>query len=114
MRTSAAIIIFLTLVTGCSTTARFKIPEGTELYLANRAQPVTIGENGIVRTRPYFWSSIAGIHYRLEKDHKVVQEGHVAARFRPVSIFWPPYALIYWPVGFNRHASYDLTGTRKN
>ena len=49
-----------------------------------------------------------GIPYKLEKDGKVVGEGKLQAKFRPVSIFWPPAALIYWPMGFG-WGCYDLT-----
>ena len=78
MKRIVVIGMCLALTTGCSTIARFKVPEGAELYLANRPKPVTITNDGEVKTRPYFWSSIAGIHYRLEKNHKVVQEGKIA------------------------------------
>jgi hypothetical protein len=29
-------------------------------------------------------------------------------KFRTVSIFWPPFAAIYWPMGFNPNVTYDL------
>ncbi|HSQ41293.1 MAG TPA: hypothetical protein VLM37_03325 [Fibrobacteraceae bacterium] len=60
-------------------------------------------------TRPYFWTAAGGIPYRLEKNGEVIQEGKVPAHFRVVSIFWPPYALIYWPMGFGGDRNYDLT-----
>ena len=31
------------------------------------------------------------------------------AKFRPVSIFWPPVAILYWPIGFRLECN-DLTG----
>jgi hypothetical protein len=93
-------------VAGCTTTAHFKVPENTTLYLEER--PAGIGADGTVTTRPYFWTSAPGIHYRLEKDGATVQRGRIPSRFRPVSIFWPPYALIYWPFGFLDNTTYDL------
>ena len=54
MKRTVIIGVCLVLTTGCSTTARFKVPEGAELYLANRPKPVTIADDGKVVTRPYF------------------------------------------------------------
>ena len=97
------------LSAGCSTVGRFKIPEGDQLFLGGRPIPVEVHENGVVRTRPYFWSSAGGIRYRLEKDGQTIKEGKVKSRFRVASIFWPPYALIYWPFGFDQRQFNDLT-----
>lgn len=63
--------------------------------------------SGTWTTRPFFWTASAGVPYRVEKDGKVVDEGKLSARFRAASIFWPPFALIYWPMGF-RFDRYDL------
>ena len=35
-------------------------------------------------------------------------EAELRARFRVASIFWPPFAIIYWPMGFGQRC-YDLT-----
>ena len=72
--------------------------------------PSSLIENGVATSRPFYWTAIAGIRYRLEKDNKVIQKGKLRARFRPASIFWPPYGIIYWPVGF-AYEKYDLTDT---
>ena len=93
--------------TGCSTTANFKIPEGHQLMVTDRV--VTPDANGDWKTSPFFWSSVAGADFRLkDKNGKVVRTGKLKTNFRVVSIFWPPAALIYWPVGF-RAGQYDLT-----
>jgi hypothetical protein len=105
----AKIFVVMTLIliaSGCSTSAIFKIPDGSELYLYNRPQAMNVEPNGRVVTRPFFWTAAGGVPYRLEKDGSVIKEGKLKARFRPVSIFWPPGGLIYWPMGLN--AEYDL------
>jgi hypothetical protein len=104
-------IILLTLIssmlviTGCSTTARFKLPQGTKIVVDN--VPLSTIEAEEYKRSPYFWNVAAGIPYRLEKDGKIVKEGNLKSRFRVASIFWPPGALIYWPMGFD--GPYDLT-----
>jgi hypothetical protein len=92
----------------CTTTAQFQLPPQTSVRFDNRPQ---LYPAGAVETRPYFWNSTSGIRYQLEQDGKVVGEGRVQAKFRPASIFWPPYALIYWPMGFAQ-SCYDLTGDK--
>jgi len=96
---------------GCSTTGRFVIPPNTQLEVYRR--PVTLAADGTVTTRPFFWTAAGippggGIEYRLLDGQKVVKQGRLRAKFRVVSIFWPPYALIYWPMGFNSKITYDL------
>ncbi len=104
---SMALLSVATLgLVGCSTTAHFTIPQGTTLTVYQR--PVELDEDGSWKTRPFFWSAAGGAPYLLMKDGQVVDEGKLATRFRVVSIFWPPAALIYWPMGF-RSEHYDLT-----
>ena len=55
----------------------------------------------------------AGIPYSLQKDGKVVKEGKLRTKFRTVSIFWPPFAAIYWPMGFNPDITYDLVNDKQ-
>lgn len=100
-------------ITGCSTRGTFVVPEGADLYIHHRSEPVVVKEDGTVTTRPYSWSAMGvapsgGITYRLEQDGEVVKEGKLRAVFRGASIFWPPYAIIYWPTGLNPHITYDL------
>jgi hypothetical protein len=106
-------VVLLSLITGCTTTGTFKVPPGTELFVYKRAEPVNIKADGKGTTKPFFWTAAgvppeSGIPYRLEKAGKVVKEGRLRAKFRVVSIFWPPFALIYWPMGFNPDITYDL------
>lgn len=108
----------LVMVTGCTTTGTFKVPSGTDLYVYKRPEPVDIKADGKVTTKPFFWTAAGvppdgGIPYRLEKGGKVVKEGKLRTKFRTVSIFWPPAAAIYWPMGFNPDITYDLVNDRQ-
>lgn len=118
MLNKIVLALFLSLLVGCTTTGHFKVPEGSQLYLYKRPQPVDIKANGEVTTRPFFWSAAGvppggGIPYRLEKDGKVLKEGKLRAKFRVVSIFWPPFSLIYWPMGLNPNITYDLINDKQ-
>lgn len=107
-------VIACLVIAGCSTTGTFKVPKDSQLYLYDRAEAVSVADDGKVVTRPYFWTAAGGVPYRLEKNGKVIDEGKLRAKFRPVSIFWPPGALIYWPMGLNPNITYDLVkGTQK-
>lgn len=112
------IVLFMLVVTGCTTTGHFKVPEGSNLYLYERPNPVAIGNNGEVTTKPFFWTAAGmppggGVPYRLEKNGDTLKEGRLRAKFRPVSIFWPPFALIYWPMGLNPDITYDLVNDKQ-
>ncbi len=109
---SLALAAFLSLgLAACTTTGRFVVPQGSQLEVYRR--PVTVGSDGRVVTRPFFWTAAGippggGVEYRLLKDGKAIQQGRLRAKFRVVSIFWPPFALIYWPMGLNPNVTYDL------
>lgn len=96
----------LSLNSGCSTTGHFVTPAKSQLYVMGR--PVAVKPDGTVTTKPFSWGGAGGIPYRLEQDGKVIQQGKLRAKFRPASIFWPPVALAYWPMGFNPNIQYDL------
>jgi hypothetical protein len=106
-----------TTLSACTTQGRFVIPEGTQLEVYRR--PVTPDANGVVVTRPFFWTAAGvapngGCEYRLLKGDQVLQQGRLRVVFRPVSIFWPPAAAIYWPMGLNPTITYDLVkGTQE-
>lgn len=116
---SIAIAIGLVLVFvlgACTTTGTFKIPEGTQLEVYRR--PVTVEAGGRVTTSPFFWTAAGlppggGIEYRLLENGQPVKQGRLRAQFRVVSIFWPPLALIYWPMGLNPHITYDLVDDKQ-
>ncbi len=107
------LILLTVFVMGCTTTGNFKVDEGSKLYIYERPDPVEISANGKVTTAPFFWTAAgmppeAGIPYRLEKNGQAIKEGRLRTKFRVVSLFWPPFALIYWPMGFNPNITYDL------
>ncbi len=107
------LVFIILLLTGCTTTGHFKVPDNSQLYIYERPEAVNIKPDGEVTTKPYFWTAAGmppdgGVPYRLEKDGQVLKEGRLRAKFRPVSIFWPPFALIYWPMGLNPNITYDL------
>lgn len=114
IKKTSLLLASMILATGCTTTGTFKVPEGSKLYIYKRPEPVQIAADGKVTTKPFFWSAAGippggGIDYRLEKDGQTVKEGHLRAKFRVASIFWPPvYGLIAWPMGFNPNITYDL------
>ena len=103
------LILFVSLLTslsvGCSTSGNFVVPQGSQLEIYER--PATVGSDGTVTMSPFFWTAVAGIPYRLTVNGET-KTGKLRARFRVVSIFWPPFALIYWPVGFSPNLTYDL------
>jgi hypothetical protein len=63
-------------------------------------------------TRPFFWTSIVGIEYSLIQGDKIAKSGKLPSSFRIWSVFFPPYAVIYWPFGFSFDC-YDLSNPQK-
>jgi len=104
----AAFSAWVLIVTGCTTSGMFIVPPDTKLYIYKRPEPVVIAADGKVTTRPYFWTAAGGVPYTLEKDGVVIKQGKLRVKFRVVSIFWPPFADIYWPMGLNPSLTYDL------
>lgn len=107
----AALVALLVMSAGCSTHGTFRIPPGTDLEIYQRR--VNIEPNGQVETRPFFWTAagippLGGVEYRLLKDGRVIKAGRLRTKFRVASIFWPPFAAIYWPMGLNPDITYDL------
>ncbi|MCP4181363.1 MAG: hypothetical protein GY756_26680 [bacterium] len=106
--------VFILVFSGCTTSGYFKVPEKSKLYIYKRPIPVIIAADGHVETKPFSWTAAGippegGIPYRLTSDSgKVISEGRLRAKFRPVSIFWPPFAFFYWPMGLNPDITYNL------
>jgi hypothetical protein len=103
----AALFSALVITAGCSTTAQFKLPPDTTLKVTGRdAKPDASGK---WQTSPFFWTEISGAKYWLmDSSGKVIRSGKLKTQFRVVSVFWPPAALAYWPVGFAQ-GEFDLT-----
>ncbi|MEQ1738748.1 MAG: hypothetical protein ABL884_02490 [Methyloglobulus sp.] len=73
------IVLMLLMMAGCTTTGHFKVPEGSNLYIYKRPEPVTIKPDGEVTTKPYFWTAAGvppggGVPYRLEKMAKPLKK----------------------------------------
>ena len=94
------------IISACSTTGYVVIPEGSDLYINKR--PASVQKDGKVTTKPYFWDSVEGVPYRIEKNNETIKEGTLDTKFRATSIFWPPYAIIYRPLGLDSKLTYDL------
>lgn len=107
-------VVALVALTGCSTRGHFVVPEGSQLYLGGRPEPVKVEAGGLVTTKPFGWGALGippdkGIPYKIEKDGKVVQQGKLRTVFRGASLFWPPvYGIIALPTGLNPNITYDL------
>lgn len=113
-----SLLLMYLVLSACTTTGHFKVPEGSQLYIYERPQPVDIKANGEVTTKPYFWTAAGippggGVPYRLEKNGETLKEGRLRAKFRVVSLFWPPFAAIYWPMGLNPDITYDLINDKQ-
>jgi hypothetical protein len=107
----------LALLAGCTTTGHFKVPEGANLYINDRPEPVTIGANGEVTTEPFCLTvagtpPVGGVPYRLEKDGQIIKAGRLDTEFRVESLFFPPFAQFYWPFGFDS-GTYDLVNEQQ-
>lgn len=103
-----ALSLLLPLAVGCTTSGQFELPPNTEIEIYERP-PVVPDSTGTIEMKPFFWTAIAGVPYKLYEDGEVVKSGRLKARFRVVSIFWPPFALIYWPAGLDPDVTHDLT-----
>jgi hypothetical protein len=107
LKRAAGLLALAMIVSGCSTKAYFKLPENSRVAVYERPQQHA---QGLVKTRPFFWTAAGGIPYKLSgNDGTLLQQGKLRARFRVASIFWPPGGIIYWPMGFGQRC-YDLTG----
>lgn len=85
------------ILAGCSTKAWVKLPQDTKIQVNEGKQ----FSQGLMVTRPFFWNKAGGVPYKLiNNDGEVIDEGKLRTRFRVSSIFWPPYSIIYWPLGF--------------
>ena len=52
--------------------------------------------------------------YKIEKNGEMIKDGKLCSKFRVASIFWPPFALIYWPLGYHPDITYDLVNDVQN
>src|SRR5574337_252525 len=95
------------MLVGCATAAQFKLPAGTDIKFDTHDKEFASGDVSVL---PFGWKASSGIDYSLTRKGKVVKSGKLPAKFRIVSIFWPPiYGIIAWPMGFKGDC-FDLTG----
>lgn len=110
--TSILAVFSFLVIAGCSTSASFKLPPNTGLLIKGEKVSFETATDAdgypVLNTRPFFWDAAVDISYSLIQNDKVIKEGKLPAQFRIVSIFWPPYSIIYWPFGFKLDC-YDLT-----
>src|SRR4051812_21502514 len=103
MKHSLKLFFFAAIATamiGCSTSSKFVIPAGQTLKVTDRA--VTVGPDGEWKTSPFFWNTAGGAPFYLyDANGNMVRRGTLKTNFRIVSIFWPPVALAYWPMGLD-------------
>jgi hypothetical protein len=107
--------VILIVLSGCHTSASFILPPNTDLMINGERISFDSRDNdGRLKFEriPFFWTSIAGIEYSLIQNDKIVKTDKLPSEFRIASIFWPPYAYIYWPVGFSFDC-YDLSDVNK-
>lgn len=101
----AILFLLIALISGCHTSTQFLLPIATDIIIKDERFSAAKDGYVDVTVRPFFWT---GIHYVLVKGDDVVQEGKLESHFRIASLFWPPYAIIYWPKGFSNDC-YDMT-----
>ncbi|MES2673135.1 MAG: hypothetical protein V4660_02795 [Pseudomonadota bacterium] len=119
--TNVGVIFFIAvLLSACTTSGKFVVPEGSKLYLGDRTTPVNIDSRGIVKTKAFGWEAMGlpptkGIPYRLVVDGKTTKEGRLRAKLKVSSIFFPPIiGIIAYPTGLNPDITYNLvTGEQK-
>jgi hypothetical protein len=107
-----SVLLSVLVVAGCTTSASFRLPPDTTLLIKGERMTFEAKTDPqgypVLETRPYFWDAVVDINYTLVQNDKVIREGKLPSQFRIISIFWPPYAYIYWPFGFRLNC-YDLT-----
>jgi hypothetical protein len=99
------LLLLVVLFSGCSTSTQFLLPRNTDIIIKDEKFSAANDGYADVTVRPFFWT---GIGYQLVRGGKVVQEGKLDSHFRVASLFWPPYAIFYWPKGFS-YDCYDMT-----
>ena len=106
MKKVLAVLIVVFLASGCSTVTSFNLPENSKVRIYERERLYESNEK--VKMRPFFWTASGGIKYEVIREGEVIESGRLSSKFRVVTIFWPPFSSIYWPLKF-RYKNYDLT-----
>lgn len=93
---------------GChaSTQAKFVIPPDSQLVV--NGDSVSVADDGTATMSAFGWG---GASYKVTRNGKTVSSGKLVTAFRPISIIWPPFGVLYVPKGLDDAHTYDLTGT---
>jgi len=106
-RSAYSFVIAAALVAsvGCSasTQGKFTLPPNSQLVVNDK--PVTLAEDGSAKMSAFGWG---GARYKIVRDGKTVSSGKLETKFRPISIIWPPFGLLYVPKGLDDGRTYDL------
>ena len=108
-----ALVAAAALATGCAVTtkAAFRVPKGAVLKVNDK--PVTLADDGTAELKAFGWGASKGVSYTVTRGEKVVMEGELETAFRAMSIFWPPFAVLYAPYELAK-TKYDLTAPKKS
>jgi len=96
----------LVAVVGChaSTQGKFVVPPGAQLSVNDN--PVALESDGSATMSAFGWG---GARYKVTRDGKTLSSGKLDTKFRPISIIWPPFGLLYVPKGLDDGRTYDLS-----
>ncbi|HEU0037308.1 MAG TPA: hypothetical protein VFQ53_42145 [Kofleriaceae bacterium] len=105
------VVVALVGAAGChaSTQGKFVIPPGTQLEVNHKQVPVE--DDGSATMSAFGWG---GAHYRLLRDGKPIASGKLDTKFRPISLIWPPFGVLYVPKGLDDGQTYDLSAEAKS
>jgi len=93
-------------VAGChaSTQAKFVLPPNSQLTV--NGDPIKVNEDGSATMSAFGWG---GASYKVTRNGKEISSGSLDTKFRPISIVWPPFGVLYVPKGLDAAHTYDLT-----
>ena len=74
---------------GCSTSAKFIVPDASELEINHR--PVEINDNGMVKSRTFSYNAAKGVPYVLKRGGKEVASGKLETRWSFFKPIWAPF-----------------------
>jgi hypothetical protein len=97
-------VLFGALGCHASTQAKFVVPPNSQLVV--NGEPVTLNEDGSATMSAFGWG---GASYKVTRDGRTVSSGKLDTKFRPISLIWPPFGVIYVPKGLDDSHTYDLT-----
>ena len=96
--------------TACSasTRGRFVLPPNAQLEVNDKK--VDVAPDGSAKMSAFGWG---GARYKVMQNGKVVSQGKLDTKFRPISIIWPPFGMLYVPKGLDGDKTYDLSASEQ-